>query len=38
MNITQWLNDNLIVAGIIGIALGIIAKYIVRGLKAKKDD
>lgn len=33
MNFMEWLNDNLIIAGIIGVAAGIVAKYVVRGLK-----
>jgi len=37
MNFAEWLNDNLIIAGIIGIALGIVAKYVVRGIKANKE-
>ena len=35
MTVMEWLNDNLIVAGVIGIALGIVAKYVVRALKKK---
>lgn len=38
MNFMEWLNDNLIVAGIVGIAAGVVAKYIYRANKAKKDD
>lgn len=37
MNYAEWLNDNLIIAGVIGIALGVVAKYVVRGIKAQKD-
>lgn len=33
MNFMNWLNDNLIIAGVIGIVAGIIAKYIYRGYK-----
>jgi len=35
MNVMDWLNDNLLIAGIIGIIFGIIAKYVVRALKNK---
>ncbi len=34
----EWLKDNLLVAALIGIVAGIIAKYIVRGLKSKDDE
>jgi hypothetical protein len=33
MSFMDWLNDNLLVAALIGVACGIIAKYVVRGLK-----
>ena len=33
----NWLNENMVIAGLIGIALGITAKYVVRAMKDKKD-
>ena len=33
----DWLKDNLVVAALLGVVLGIIAKYVVRNMKAKDD-
>ena len=33
----EWLKDNLVIAALLGVVLGIIAKYVVRSMKAKDD-
>lgn len=38
MEFMEWLKDNLLVAALIGIAAGVVGKYIVRGLKSKDDE